>query len=129
VAEISAASSEQAAGVSQVGEAIGHIDQATQQNAALVEQMAAAAGSLKSQADELVQSVAVFKLNASDAPARAQRAPVAHRPVQFSAGKTLTHKASKPSAPPVAARKVALAAPKTQSKPAPAGGDDDWETF
>jgi len=62
--EISAASSEQAAGVAQVGEAVTHMDQATQQNAALVEEMAAAASSLESQAQELVQTVAVFKLPA-----------------------------------------------------------------
>ena len=60
--EISAASSEQSAGVSQVGEAVTQMDQATQQNAALVEEMAAAAASLNGQAQELVQSVAVFKL-------------------------------------------------------------------
>jgi len=61
--EISAASSEQATGVAQVGEAVTQMDQVTQQNAALVEEMAAAASSLKSQAEDLVQSVAVFKLN------------------------------------------------------------------
>jgi methyl-accepting chemotaxis protein len=60
--EISAASIEQSAGVSQVGEAITQMDQTTQQNAALVEEMAAAASSLKSQAQDLVQVVAVFKL-------------------------------------------------------------------
>jgi len=60
--EISAASSEQSTGVAQVGEAITQMDQATQQNAALVEQMAAAASSLHSQAHELVQAVAVFRL-------------------------------------------------------------------
>jgi methyl-accepting chemotaxis protein len=60
--EISAASNEQALGVSQIGEAVTNMDQVTQQNAALVEQMAAAASGLKSQADELVQVVAVFKL-------------------------------------------------------------------
>ena len=60
--EISAASNEQSLGVSQVGEAVTQMDQATQQNAALVEEMAAAASSLKSQALELVQVVAVFKL-------------------------------------------------------------------
>ena len=41
------------------------MDQATQQNAALVEEMAAAAGSLKSRAQALVQTVAVFKLEAA----------------------------------------------------------------
>ena len=60
--EISSASSEQSAGVAQVGEAVTLMDQATQQNAALVEQMAAAASSLQTQAHDLVQVVAVFKL-------------------------------------------------------------------
>jgi methyl-accepting chemotaxis protein len=62
--EISAASSEQSAGVSQVGEAVVQMDQVTQQNAALVEEMAAAASSLKGQAHELVQLVSTFKLSA-----------------------------------------------------------------
>ena len=61
--EISAASSEQAQGVAQVGEAVVQMDQATQQNAALVEEMAAAASSLKSQAEELVHTVAVFTID------------------------------------------------------------------
>ena len=60
--EISAASNEQAMGVTQVGEAVTQMDQATQQNAALVEEMAAAASSLKGQAQELVQAVAFFKV-------------------------------------------------------------------
>ncbi|WP_225978931.1 methyl-accepting chemotaxis protein, partial [Paracidovorax cattleyae] len=65
--EISAASSEQSAGVAQVGEAVTQMDQTTQQNAALVEEMAAAASSLRSQAQDLVQAVSVFRL-ASDGP-------------------------------------------------------------
>jgi methyl-accepting chemotaxis protein len=60
--EISAASVEQSSGVTQVGSAITHMDQATQQNAALVEESAAAADSLKTQANQLVDAVAVFKL-------------------------------------------------------------------
>src|SRR5450830_1822276 len=60
--EISAASNEQSQGVAQVGEAVTQMDQATQQNAALVEQSAAAASGLRTQADALVQAVAVFKL-------------------------------------------------------------------
>ncbi len=60
--EINAASASQALGVSQVGEAVSHMDRNTQQNAALVEQMAAAASSLKSQAQDLVGAVAEFKL-------------------------------------------------------------------
>lgn len=60
--EISDASTQQSLGVVQVGDAVGQMDQATQQNAALVEEMAAAATSLKLQANDLVQTVAVFKL-------------------------------------------------------------------
>jgi methyl-accepting chemotaxis protein len=59
---INIASQEQNLGVSQVVQAISQIDQVTQQNAALVEEMAAAASSLQSQAQELVQAVAIFKL-------------------------------------------------------------------
>ena len=62
MAEISSASGEQASGVAEVGAAVTQMDQATQQNAALVEQIAATADSLKSQAQELVHTVAVFKL-------------------------------------------------------------------
>lgn len=65
--EISAASLEQSQGVSQVGEAVAQMDQVTQQNAALVEEMAAAASSLQTQAGDLVQTVAIFKLNGHDA--------------------------------------------------------------
>ncbi|GKT20518.1 methyl-accepting chemotaxis protein [Acidovorax sp. SUPP3334] len=77
VAEISAANSEQSAGVSQIGEAVMQMDQATQQNAALVEQSAAAADSLKMQAQHLVQAVAVFRLPPHGEPTkpRLQRAP------------------------------------------------------
>lgn len=67
--EISAASNEQALGVAQVGEAVTQMDQSTQQNAALVEEMAAAASSLKAQAGELVETVAVFKLEHRDSDA------------------------------------------------------------
>jgi len=62
VSAISAASNEQAAGVTHVSEVVTQMDHATQQNAALVEEMAAAASSLKSQAQDLVLTVAVFKL-------------------------------------------------------------------
>ncbi|MEK6669414.1 MAG: methyl-accepting chemotaxis protein [Pseudomonadota bacterium] len=62
VNEITTASGEQSAGVNQVGQAISQMDQATQQNAALVEQSAAAAESLRTQAQQLVNAVAVFQL-------------------------------------------------------------------
>ena len=62
VGEISAASHEQSLGVAQVGEAVTQMDQVTQQNAALVEEMAAAASSLQNQAEDLVHVVSVFRL-------------------------------------------------------------------
>lgn len=77
VGEISAASTEQSAGVSQVGEAIIQMDQVTQRNAALVEESAAAAASLNHQAQELLTSVEVFKLAQTDTFSAAQRSPSA----------------------------------------------------
>ena len=69
VAEISAASKEQSQAVGQVGEAVQLMDQATQQNAVLVEQSAVAAESLRDQAQQLVQAVAVFRLGSDGAGA------------------------------------------------------------
>ena len=63
--EISAASREQSQGVGQVGEAVSQMDQVTQQNASLVEEMAAAASSLESQAQALVKAVQAFRLDES----------------------------------------------------------------
>ncbi|MDD2727699.1 methyl-accepting chemotaxis protein [Malikia sp.] len=60
--EISVASAQQSAGVMQVGKSVTQMDQATQENAAMVEQMAAAASSLSMQADDLVKVVSVFQL-------------------------------------------------------------------
>jgi len=62
VGEITVASREQSEGVALVGGSITRMDQATQQNAALVEQSAAAASSLRDQADQLVSAVAGFRL-------------------------------------------------------------------
>jgi methyl-accepting chemotaxis protein len=62
VREIASASQQQRVGVGSVGDALVAIDQGTQQNAALVEQMAAAASSLSQQADQLVSAVSRFRL-------------------------------------------------------------------
>jgi methyl-accepting chemotaxis protein len=97
--EISAASNEQSTGVAQVGDAVSQMDQVTQQNAALVEESAAAAESLKSQATQLVQAVAVFKLSAGGGHA----SPVA------------THSAMHTTAP--AARHTPAPAPKASPRP------------
>jgi methyl-accepting chemotaxis protein len=64
MSEITAASQEQSHGIEQVNEAVGQMDEMTQQNAALVEQAAAAAQSMQDQAAALSQAVSVFKLTA-----------------------------------------------------------------
>ena len=131
--EISAASNEQSLGVSQVGEAVTQMDQVTQQNAALVEEMAAAASSLKSQAQELVQVVALFKLKGSDhqhsaAPrSTAVRAPASTANAYKSPERRVLATPARPPARPAPAKAISHAPAKS---PAPAkGGDEDWETF
>jgi len=147
--EISAASSEQSTGVSQVGEAVTQMDQVTQQNAALVEEMAAAASSLSHQAQALVGAVAVFKLTADQARASQpggavdpvpRPAPAADtRKVAMgghAAGSKATLALRSPSAPAAkkapaasATTKAAGAAPKAAPQAVAAGAEDDWESF
>ena len=62
ISEISNAAGEQSTGIHQVGDAVAQLDQVTQQNAALVEESAAAAESLRHQAERLAEAVRVFKL-------------------------------------------------------------------
>jgi len=135
--EISAASSEQSAGVGQVGEAVTQMDQATQQNAALVEEMAAAASALNAQAGELVNAVAVFRLEAgaqqrsAAAPVAAPRAPVA-MPARSAAPQLAPRSPAKAAKMAKAAKTDSLPAPKpaaAAAKPAAGGSDDDWESF
>jgi len=66
MAEISAASDEQSTGIDQVNTAVVQMDQVTQQNAALVEEAAAAAGSLQEQVQNLAQAVSVFRLKSTE---------------------------------------------------------------
>ncbi|MET3430956.1 methyl-accepting chemotaxis protein [Herbaspirillum seropedicae] len=149
VGEISAASEEQRNGIEQVNLAIGEMDQVTQQNAALVEQAAAAAGSLEEQARRLKAAVSTFRvdgeenLSAPVAPAMAaatataaavRKAPAAAAiPVASAkplAGKPLA-KLAREAAPLPAPAKAAPAAakPASAAKALPAGDDGDWETF
>jgi methyl-accepting chemotaxis protein-1 (serine sensor receptor) len=128
VSEISAASAEQSAGVQQVGRAMTQMDQATQQNSALVEESAAAADSLKQQAQQLLLSVAVFSLRGGQARAvDAARTPVpapapafvAAAAVRFagSARPLSPAKAGKPAGKPAAARATVTA------------DNEEWESF
>ena len=107
--------------MSQIGDAISQMDQATQQNAALVEESAAAAESLKDQAHQLVQAVAVFKLEGRASEVRAT--PVAApKPAPV----------AKPAAParkPAPAARAVAAAASAAPAPALAAVSDDWESF
>ena len=122
--EISAASSEQNLGVAQVGEAVTQMDQATQQNAALVEEMAAAANSLKSQAQELVQTVAVFKLAEHGQP-HSLSSPHLHSPARTH---TRTHP---PLRKPGHATTPKLGASTPKASPAVTAktAGEEWESF
>jgi methyl-accepting chemotaxis protein len=67
ISEISAAASEQSTGIGSVNQSVAQLDQMTQQNSALVEQSAAASGSLREQAERLSTAVAAFRLDAAQA--------------------------------------------------------------
>jgi methyl-accepting chemotaxis protein len=132
VAEISAASREQNTGVQQIGEAVGQMDQVTQQNAALVEESAAAAESLKAQAQALVEVVSVFKLGAghgaataSTAPAGSAAAPAANAPVAERRGPGRATNVTRPRFGKPAAAEPGTAAPQAAART----GTDDWQSF
>uniref|UniRef100_UPI00406D0CF4 methyl-accepting chemotaxis protein n=1 Tax=Rhodoferax sp. GW822-FHT02A01 TaxID=3141537 RepID=UPI00406D0CF4 len=124
--EISAASAEQAAGVGQVGEAVTELDQATQQNAALVEEMAAAASSLKGQAQDLVQAVSVFQLAGQSEQhfrtAAVQRAPVRRVEHARAVG-------AKQPAAVTASHAPRIAAQAKKKVVATAEAEGDWSSF
>ncbi len=107
--EISAASEEQSSGIDQVNRAVSQMDEVTQQNAALVEEAAAAAGSLQEQAERLAEAVAVFKINAGE---------VIEVPAHQLAGQRRAPRVAAPVAP---AAPAAQAEPSTaESKAVPA---------
>ncbi|MBV8603447.1 MAG: MCP four helix bundle domain-containing protein [Pelomonas sp.] len=129
VGEISAASIEQSKGIGQVGEAVAQLDQVTQQNAALVEESAAAAESLKHQAGRLAQAVSIFKL--ARGAAATTTPPAAPAPAPRPAATRTAPAVVRKPAPAVAAAKPAhapapAAAPKVV---ATAEADGDWATF
>jgi len=122
IGQISAAAAEQAQGIADVNGSVAELDQVTQQNAALVEQSAAAAESLRDQAQRLAQAVAVFRLSQHDqaaAPARLERAgaPAARLSAPAPAARLGTSARQALKAPAPAAR---LGAPAASPKSAPA---------
>ena len=122
MAAISHASQEQSTGIESVNRAVGEMDQATQQNAALVEQAASAAASLQSEAQTLAGVVSVFKLEnapvVSRAAVKTQAVRAAHIKLasrDLSATKTSARAAVSPAAP--------------RKKVVPISSADEWETF
>jgi methyl-accepting chemotaxis protein len=116
--EITAASQEQTAGIEQINQAISQMDQVTQQNAALVEEAAAAAASLQDQAGGLLEAVSVFTLD----DARQGGAAVAKA---AAAPKAKAALGTAPKATPPARARVKSAA----ASPALAVAQGDWEQF
>ncbi len=127
VGEISAASGEQRDGITQISEAVSSMDQTTQQNAALVEQMAAATASLRGQAQALVQAVAVFKLNASE-PSLHPVTVVATRPPVQAPSKPQAL-ASQHATPPKLKQPPQARLPKAAPAAPKADADGEWGTF
>ncbi|KPF43327.1 hypothetical protein IP87_17280 [beta proteobacterium AAP121] len=131
VAEITLASVEQSSGISQVGDAVGQMDQVTQQNAALVEESAAAAESLKTQAQQLVQTVSVFKLSGdTHAGARYVAPPAANAPAAERRGPNRAQNIARPAFKAKAAEKSAKDSGSAEPVVTSAKtGTDDWATF
>ncbi|AOS81640.1 methyl-accepting chemotaxis protein [Hydrogenophaga intermedia] len=145
IGEITAASGEQSEGIGQVNVAVSQLDQMTQQNAALVEQSAAAAQSLKEQADRLAQVVQVFRIGqetATEPVLRATPVPVA-LPKAASSSAVVSTKASaaapakqaatpaptRTKAAPVAQATPAPRAAPASTTPAPSTAEGEWESF
>jgi len=117
MAEITAASVEQSAGIEQVNQAITQMDEVTQQNAALVEEAAAAAESLEEQAGHLARAVSVFVLGQGEAGAMQ---PIRRPAVQSVSRPALSHM-----------EPVRLKAQPARSRvpSSPADDEDEWAEF
>lgn len=135
--EISAASIEQSSGIDQVNLAVSQMDQATQQNAALVEEASAAASSLETQAQRLNEAVAQFKVETEGRPVAARPTPkpsgvAAPRAAYGAAAKAPVSPLSKRTTP--ALKNTAPTSAKPLSAPAQPkrkeqDNDADWESF
>ncbi len=150
IGEITAASSEQSDGISQINGAVTQLDQMTQQNAALVEESAAAAESLKDQAKRLAEVVSVFRIGGSSpaslsstssasSPARSSasaKASVAARTgpaTSFNSSPPQRIAAAKPLASSTSLNLIVNEAKPAARAPAPSASspaaNGDWETF
>jgi methyl-accepting chemotaxis protein len=109
-------------GIGQINQAIAQMDQVTQQNAALVEQAAAASGAMQDQAAQLAQTVSVFKLDGAIAPAT----PLPVVPP----GARAAARAVAPQRAAAQPRQVAAPPATLRRPPAAAGnGSPEWEEF
>ncbi len=126
IAEISSSGVEQTAGIGQVSDAVNQLDQVTQQNAALVEESAAAADSLKQQATRLAELVSTFRLGSeSSSHATAARQAVAQARQSSRAPAVAKPAAAKAAAKP-AAKAADAAKPKAADK---AQAEESWDDF
>ena len=125
MAEISAASQEQSSGIEQINQTIAQMDDATQQNAALVEQSSASAKSMLDQGGELASQVARFRISMEDA----ERAIVVSEPAKPVAQKP----AQTPKAHPQVVQRQRAAreerAPASVPLPKAADADEHWTEF
>jgi methyl-accepting chemotaxis protein len=119
IADIAAASAEQSAGIEQVNVAITSMDEGTQQNAALVEEASASARSLEQQAEQLVTTVAVFRVDA---------ARLAHVERPHAAAEVVELGAPRLRKPAPVATKPAPRKPRAQAM-AMAAEDGAWQEF
>jgi methyl-accepting chemotaxis protein len=139
IGEITAAANEQSGGIGQINTAITQLDQMTQQNAALVEESAAAAESLKEQAHKLAGVVATFRLGAGDSARPAPvDPPAAKAPARVPAAashqiaaRQVIERVREASRPAVEETAAAATEPAAQppAPGAPQSNDSDWETF
>ncbi len=152
IGEISAATAEQSTGLKQVNDAVANLDRMTQQNAALVEESAAAAQAMADQSQRLTSLVASFRTG-HDTPAAAPAPAATAAPARLAAhtiqrartappskpgaaprtarpAKAPAARAALPAAAPAPATVTAAAAAKPVSGPATSAlADDDWQTF
>jgi methyl-accepting chemotaxis protein len=129
IGEITAASAEQAEGIAQVNSSVGELDQMTQQNAALVEEAAAASSSMREQAHRLAQVVAAFKLDASNSSGQpGQRAALRHAKPNQALSKPSASKSQNTSEGKMLLGSSAGQQGRKKSS-AESGKEDSWESF
>ena len=122
IGEISTATAEQTTGIGQVSNSVTQLDQVTQQNAALVEESAAAADSLKHQAERLAEVVGLFKLGQEQRTSILQQAPQPKKTVRPPVVQPAKRVVAAPAPRPVVT-------PKPSLQPAAAQSEGAWETF